>query len=294
MILTHETVHWDTQEQAEIAREDFARGSRLGTDRLMITFDPDGLRDELRGLLVTKGFLTEHQARALNDLGHLHRFVPDSARVLDHDEINAVSRAFYDTSEAFVYFYHRLVRHTVDQLSVGDCVFQATPTVRFHFPNQTGFDWKPRFHCDPMLGHPPQEINIWAPLCAVSGNASMRLMSLRHSLYELTFPTSKPLTDRFAEFARMAQVSPTIQEWCAGHSKSVDLAYGSLIAFDPRCLHATQFNDTERTRVSLDFRVMPVADYDALRMTYRGTGRRRMPFTRGAYYHEKTIGEVNL
>ena len=91
----------------------------------------------------------------------------------------------------------------------------------------------------------------------------------------------------FARFAAAVQVDETVAARCATISQSVDLDYGEFLVFDPRCLHATQFNQSELTRISLDFRVLPLEDYENIRYPYRGTGRRRLEFKRGAYYDER-------
>ncbi len=109
----------------------------------------------------------------------------------------------------------------------------------------------------------------------------MRIAPLEPSLELLT-----AFDFDYARLARSGQDDPDIRRRFHAASAPVELDYGECILFDPRCLHAPQYNVTELTRVSLDFRVIPVEDYEAMRLPYRGTGRRRMPFARGAYYDE--------
>jgi len=288
--ITHETSHWGTPEQEALFRAEFAAGScvpRLhGTSIKTFRYDTGRypLAELLVDDLVQKGFLKPADRARFGGLTQLHRFLPDHLMALDHSELNEVSRAFYETSPAFVDAYRRLIREviTCDVVQM-DCVFQRTPTIRFHFPQQEGFLWKPRFHTDVMLGHPPQEINIWLPLCQTRGTSSMRMAPLEPSLELL----GRVGLD-FEKFAQAVQVEDELQRACHAVSAPVELSYGEFIAFDPRCLHATQNNDTDQTRVSLDFRVMPVSDYAAMRLPYRGTGRLKKSFTRGAYYDEDT------
>jgi hypothetical protein len=85
-------------------------------------------------------------------------------------------------------------------------------------------------HCDGDYGHQPAELNFWLPFCDVGGN---------NSLY---CETAVGRAD-FAPFrCRLGQV---VQFW------------------GNRLQHFTVDNDTERTRVSLDFRVVRGCDYDA-------------------------------
>jgi ectoine hydroxylase-related dioxygenase (phytanoyl-CoA dioxygenase family) len=130
-----------------------------------------------------------------------------------------------------------------------------------------------------MLGHPPQEINLWLPVCGASGSASMCIAGMEDGI-----AVAESLDLDFARLADGAQNDPALAARCAGMSRPVELAYGEFLAFDPRCLHATQNNETGWTRISLDFRVVPLDDYRAIRVTYRGTGRRQMLFRQGHYY----------
>jgi hypothetical protein len=289
-IVTHETVRWETPEQAAAFRADFAAGSRLPRlhGQSIKTFRFDIQRYPLAALLtdvlVEKGFLAPAEGQRLGDLTELHRFLPASVMALDTGELNGISRACYETSPSFIACYRDLIADVLTADVVhGDCLFQATPTIRFHFPRQEGFAWQPRFHSDVMLGHPPQEINVWLPLCRTRGASSMRITPLEPSIALLT-----ACDFDFERFAQGVQVDPALQQRCQAESAPVELSYGEFIAFDPRCLHATQYNDSDMTRISLDFRVIATEDYDAIRLPYRGTGRLRMPFKRGAYYHADT------
>lgn len=74
--------------------------------------------------------------------------------------------------------------------------------------------------------------------------------------------------------------------------KPVPMEYGELIFFDPRCLHGPAENDTEHTRVSLDFRLIPVDSYEKLTRVYQSRGRTRRRFTRGDVYFQKSVFEL--
>jgi hypothetical protein len=284
------TSRWEDPEHDAIYRAECAAGSRIlrvqggaiKTHRFDTAEYP--LAELVIGLLVEKGFLTAAAAHGLGDLTQLHRFLPRAAMAVDRSEVNDVSRAFFDTSPAFVDTYQQLIQNVIVSDIVGvDCLFQRTPTMRFHFPHQDGWEWHPRVHNDLMLGHPPQEINIWLPLGRTQGTSAMRIAPLEPSLVLL-----EAVDFDYARLARSAQDDPDFRRRYHDVSAPVELAYGEFIVFDPRCIHATQYNVSDLTRVSLDFRLIPVEDYEATRLPYRGTGRRRMPFKRGAYYHEES------
>ena len=70
----------------------------------------------------------------------------------------------------------------------------------------------------------------------------------------------------------------------------VELDPGQFIAFDPRCLHGTQYNDTLSTRISIDVRVLAVETYKNMKRHYRGTGRRQLSFVPGQYFNSDPVG----
>ncbi|MBI3513136.1 MAG: hypothetical protein HY060_03590 [Proteobacteria bacterium] len=282
------TSRWEDPAEDAIYRAELAAGSRILRlqDRSVETyrFDPAPYRlaELITELLVEKGFLTAAAAERLDDLTQLHRFLPRTAMTLDTSEVNDVSRSFFDTSPAFEDAYRRWIRDAVVRGVVhADCLFQRAPTIRFHFPHQDGCFWHPRIHNDLMLGHPPQEINVWLPLARTRETSGMRIAPLEPSLALL-----EAFDHDYARMARSGQDDPDFRRRFQDVSAPVELNYGEFILFEPRCLHAPQYNVTELTRVSLDFRIIPVEDYEAMQLPYRGTGRRRMPFARGAYYDE--------
>lgn len=286
---THNAVAFDAAERERFVAE-FGRG---GLGRTW----PDGIRyleydvsrypfaRHVRRMLVAKGLLTTAQEAALPALEDLHRVLPAEVMNLDASEINEVSRRFYEQDREFLDTYERFYRDEI-RATVTEgrhFLFQSTPTIRFHFPNQKGFNWSPRFHTDVMLGHPPQEVNLWVPVTRTFESNTMRLAGLADSLRIL-----EGVGLDFREFARRVQEDPAMQADCHAASGPVTLDDGRYVAFDSRCLHATQENKTDSTRISLDFRVLPLEDYRGLTVTYRGTGRRQMLFQQGHYYDART------
>ena len=84
-------------------------------------------------------------------------------------------------------------------------------------------------HCDANYGHQPGQINFWLPLVDVCGASSLHVESMPGQ------GDFHPLDLRHGEVARF---------------------YGN------RCVHYTVPNQTDTTRVSLDFRVVPGGVYD--------------------------------
>lgn len=119
--------------------------------------------------------------------------------------------------------YMRFLREVVLK-EVGDpegLLFQRVPTFRCHVAGSapTG-----RLHADADYGHQPAELNFWLPLTRASGANSLHA-------------ESSPGAGDFAPF---------------------ELEYGECQRFwGARCRHHTVMNNSERTRVSIDFRVVP-------------------------------------
>jgi hypothetical protein len=285
----HSVVRWDDPKEAAIFRAEFAagsRGRRPGPGVTICRYDPASypLAALITELLVEKGILAAADAARLDDLTQLHRFVAPELTVLGPAGANEVARSFFETNPAFVETYHRLVRDVLaPAVAQGDCLFQRTPTIRFHFAHEQGFIGQPRYHNDLMLGHPPQCINTWLPLCRTRGDSAMRIASLETSIELL-----ESVDLDFGRFVHLVQNDAAFRQRCHDSSAPVELDYGQFVAFDSRCIHAPQHNVSDLTRVSLECRLVPLEDYAAMRLSYRGTGQRRMPFTRGGYYHESS------
>jgi hypothetical protein len=287
------TVRFDTAHELAIFREDvqsehftmrrFGRGvARLSYDTS--EFDWDGA---IRQLLIAKGIARESEVRGLDSLSNLHRILAEEWTTLDESELNKASTACYDTSAEFEALYRRFIKDVI-AVRLGEPVWwQRTPTMRFHFPRQKGFDWRVRYHTDIMLGHPPQEINVWIALTPAYGTNSMCLSEL-----EPSYDMLRGLDFDFEKFAEKVQYGEILAADCAKIAPSLELNYGEFVAFDPRCIHATQNNLTDHTRISIDLRVLPESERERMRIVYRGTGRRRMLFAPGHYYDERLSSEI--
>jgi hypothetical protein len=282
------TVTFDSPGDVAIFREDVEAThftqSRFGRGVVKLSYDTsvfdwDGA---IRRLLVEKGIASEAAVVGLDSLSNLHTILAAEWTTLDDSELNRASTAFYENGDDFDSLYRRFIRDVIAE-SCGEPVWwQQTPTIRFHFPQQKGFNWRLRYHTDIMLGHPPQEMNVWVALTPTYGTNSMCLAEK-----EPSYNILKSLDFDFEDFATKVQYDDALAEECARYAKPVELAYGEYIMFDPRCIHATQDNATKHTRISIDLRVLPQGERNRIRIDYRGTGRRRMLFAPGHYYDER-------
>jgi len=126
--------------------------------------------------------------------------------------------------------YERLLREVVLPLfadvGCGGICFQREPNFRCHLPG-TGHVLVDR-HRDADYHHQPNEVNFWLPCTPAFGSNTV-------------WVESAPGAADFRPF---------------------DARFGTLIQFwGHQCEHFTQPNETGRTRLSIDFRVIPRAQY---------------------------------
>ena len=154
-------------------------------------------------------------------------------------------------------------------LGVSRVAYQRRPTMRVHLSGAKAMG-KP--HADGLepYNHQPGEVNVWVPLTKVWGSNSLT-----------------------------SERAPGL-----GDFHAFDAAPGEFVRFDGnRCWHYTTANDTARTRVSFDFRVVPIELFDE---THRGPSRATRgangknaaaadvrPLRMGEYYVDSGVDVVN-
>lgn len=293
---THSAIKFGSDDEQNRFVEDYRQGSWVGKQERyprgyeILSFDTAKypFAEQVSRLLVSKGLVTEESLAEISDFGQLHKIVPDELQELDVHEVNEITRQLYEQDEEFLSVYQKFIKeYVVEHIILGDCVLQKNPTIRFHFPFEKGFDWHPRYHVDFMVGHPPQEVNLFFGLTHLFGSNSLRILSLEDSMRIL-----ESMDLDLEAFAVRVQQDEDFRKDLEEKSVSADLKYGDLLLFDSRCIHCCQFNETDATRVSIDVRVIPVDDYNSIRVDYRGTGRMKMQFQRGHYYDQRSAAAL--
>ena len=145
-------------------------------------------------------------------------------RAPDSKERGVARRRFKNSAawQNFLALYRKFVHEwVVPQFGGVELLYQASPVLRVVMPGSVP-PCKP--HCDADYFHDPNEINYWVALSPVWGNNSL-------------WAESEPGAGDYAPF----ELGPgQVVRW-----------YGN------RCRHYTCDNDTDGTRVSIDFRVIP-------------------------------------
>ena len=218
------------------------------------------------------------------ELSQCHKIIPEEFKFIDQHELTPLSRSFYEIGAEFDEAYSNFMEHEVAKLSEHNYLYQKTPTIRAQMPKPIGFNWKPSIHTDIMLGHPPDEINLWVPFTNAFQTNTLMIAPLEESIRII-----KELDFDFEDLANKVQHDEAFFNDVKSIMAPVTLEYGQALIFDPRCLHATQINSTDSTRISMDVRFISHKSLENTPLKYVGTGRKKMPFEAGFYYNSKPI-----
>jgi hypothetical protein len=125
---------------------------------------------------------------------------------------------------AFMLAYLKFLERVVQPLFSERIVYQKLPSLRVHMPgNRAVGEW----HSDSKYNHLAEAVNFWVPATDASGT---------NALFVQTSQDEQPL------------------------SRTVN--YGQYLVFDGvNLLHGNELNDTDSTRVSFDFRVIPESKF---------------------------------
>lgn len=160
-------------------------------------------------------------------------------------------KIFYDKYRngwpEFEYLYLSFIENVVGNLYLKSFLYQKFPTFRVHLKNNVAVGG---FHKDIDFGHPSGEINYIIPLTNSIGTATV-------------WVESKPGRKDF---------------------EPISMVKGNLIEFNGNELtHGNKVNMTGLTRVSLDFRVLPLKAYQENK--YAGESiTQKTKFVLGEYY----------
>jgi hypothetical protein len=273
-----------TAERAALMRTEWANESRFqkefGVDMKNFT---TGKAEALQWQVLRQ--LQKHNilSSSIPPLTELHKHIPQELKDYGmEDGVNKLSTFLYDTDEEFTSTYLSFMKECVGSRFPYPFYFQKTPTVRIHCPGGKNSNHYPRYHTDIGYGHPPQEINIWIPLTPPQGTQrhGFRMASVADSAVIL-----EAFDYDFAPFINRAVNDPDYNRELNALAPEVETPFGQFIAFDSRCIHTGE-PLLEHTRASIDVRIIPVADYNAMPVHYQGTGRRKINYVPGeAYYH---------
>lgn len=197
-------------------------------------------------------FINLYNLKNLHDIHGIHA----ESVVFDmkNNSDTKLHKIFYDNIKTknsdFVRLYELFVNDYVTQIFDFDFIYQTLPTLRLHFDK----NWAtPEFHVDTQEGyfHPHGEINCILPVTECFGNNSVWIEN----------------------------------EPNRGNFHPVKMNFGDLLTFSGGTLrHGNKLNDTGLSRISFDFRIMPLSKYDPEYSQSSAT--KSTKFIIGEYYKE--------
>lgn len=254
-----------------------------GSQRFRFEPAPYRFRETVTAHLAGLGFLNDE-----TPLEALHQANSPADLTVDSSGQSTVSSSLYEIGDEFQLNYRRFLKEVVrGELFDFDFYFQSVPTFRCSIPGSPGYDWRPNYHTDIAIGHPPETINFWLPLTTCSGNNSLIYAEVEDSVKmwsEFDF--------NFEKFHQSLEIDDGLFGRCGEITKSFDAENGEGLLFDSRTMHLHQKNDTDRSRISFDFRIIPVQAMNELPVEFVGTGRRKARFVPGGYYFEKSVDQL--
>ena len=275
------------------------RVSPNGIQKLETSGIIEPLRNEVVRLLIEKNFISEPIA-----LEQLHTVTKYEDQEMSEEAFNNISRSFYETSPIFEKHYLALIEYIYRHLKY-DFIFQDTPTIRFHFPvpmPKMFFNANGTINCqhtDTMLGHPFEEMNFWIPLTRSRNTSSLLLSTVHDGIVLLReFIKDYKLNDEsYHQGSRelFLEKMNKDQDYSMKVKKltpAIDLELGEVIYFDPSCVHGPDENKESYTRVSFDFRIIPMSDYSKMNRGYQSQGRSKRMFMRGDVFHQGTASQL--
>lgn len=142
------------------------------------------------------------------------------------DQSTTYHKAFYDSFEELRPRYRRFVDEVAAPIIGEPFCFQRTPTFRVHLPGNVAVG---EFHRDADYNHPEGEVNFWVPFTEAWDTNTVWIESTLGS---------------------------------GDHVPAPPLLPGRFLVFDAvRWSHGNVANDTGATRVSFDFRCIPLSQY---------------------------------
>ena len=197
------------------------------------------------------------------DLTKAHNLIQESNSwgqiTFQNDTSTDFHKRYYKSpyySEMINLYQRFLQEWLLPQLEEDEYIVQKEPSFRIHIPNNTALgkrgdeadEEKIGMHCDGDYNHPSSEMNYMISITGQEGTNSCYVES----------------------------------EPGKGDFHSIDIKYGEVFRFyGNQCRHYNMKNRTQNTRISFDFRVIPVSQYEEENTASVHSGRK---FVVGGYY----------
>lgn len=241
-----------------------------------------------------------------------------TALVADAAQVGADGRSVHDETPlmqclrdftagpVFQREYRQVIRYFRDEVLQDDFVFEAVPIIRAIVPHELGLpelrapDGRlVALHTDMLCQDPAGQVNAWMALSDCSGTRALRMGSLAFGVALLReFFGGQSTVARIDDDARMRffrflVADPTRMDQALADAGGMQIPVGYTRLFDMRRLHGTADNTEDGTRVSMDFRMVPLDVYDALQQMPGGApAYAGVPMMRGGFYSPSLASEL--
>ena len=192
-------------------------------------------------------FLTLVEACLAETTNNKIKKLNDITQKYSMNEIHAVEKIFYDLfhTEKFSNLYNDFICNYVVPHFDENLVYQVIPAVRIAFPKSKSVN----FHNDCWYGHGEDIKNIWVPLTNVRETQSLAFLGAVDNETSLSY------------FYKSEPSLIEIQSHCEKLMKFAECDYGQFLLFPTKALHGTVTNNSDKIRVSFDFRISTNGDY---------------------------------
>lgn len=199
----------------------------------------------------------------------LHRRVPKGVQRRLPTMLSAVA-----VSPELARSYHALVRHLAREELGFDVVFEANPPLRTYFPGPLLDRYRSRegkllsYHSDLLVSDYFESINCWLPLSRSEGTNALQCAPMEVSVRILTRMAEHVGMDEVAfaygrnAFFELIYADQALQDLVVSSCVPLPARYGEVLMFDPRLVHGTADNLEDATRISIDFRLLPLTAYE--------------------------------
>jgi hypothetical protein len=182
-----------------------------------------------------------------DNLFHLH--AGHAYEVFDQasDQSSHIHKKFYqiyDTDD-FLSLYRRFLQEQIQPVFGEPIVYQAKPTFRIHMPGNLAVG---EFHKDSDYNHQRSEVTHWMPFTSAFETNTIWIESVED----------------------------------LGDYEPYAVNYGEILRFPASVLrHGNKINETGLSRVSMDFRIIPLSQYSEVDA---GSSHVNLKFKIGGYY----------
>lgn len=186
-------------------------------------------------------FSLSRGGETVDKLEHLHKLAGISKNLEDYRQC---AFKIFESPE-FQGEYRALGLHLIEKLCAGFGFLQRKPVIRIQLPYMPSTS----FHCDAWYGHSESALSVWLPLVDADTASCFKIVNSLQSSDKL----KRTILDNSLELDQ-------INDLCIPYCISTGIGKGGCAVFSSTTIHGAVKNESNKTRVSFDFRISPTED----------------------------------